>query len=138
MTDNKTKFKDRLEGCPEWSREMLNPKLVEKQELTDADIQVIIDAHNERLHLFHRLEKVDPETLEGRAELRAGAARLEELEFKMQEGWKFPQSRDHHTWWYQIPHCRCPRLDNRDNFGTGQRFVARDCPVHRHNVVETT
>lgn len=136
MTDTKTKFKDKLEGCPEWSREMLNPKLVAKQELTEENIQAIIAAHNERLRLFHRLKKVDPKTEEGLDELRQGAMRLEELEFEMQDAWGFPRSKDHHTWWYELPYCRCPWLDNRDNFGVDQRIIRADCPVHgNENVV---
>lgn len=127
---SKRRFLDKLEGCPEWSRHNLNPKLVEKQQLTEENIQTIIDLHNERLHMFHHLKKVDPNTEEGRAELREAAKTLEELEYGMQEAWGFPRSRDHHTWWYEIPHCRCPRSDNRDMFGIDQRYIRKNCPAH--------
>jgi hypothetical protein len=109
---------------------MLNPKMIERQGIGEDEIQTIIDLHNERLHLFHRLKKVDPETAEGRAELREGVKTLEKIEYGMQEAWGFPQSRAHHTWWYEIPHCCCPRSDNRDMFGVDQRFIRRNCPAH--------
>lgn len=130
MMETKRKFLDKLEGCPEWTKEMLNPKLVEKQELTEENIQAIIDLHNRRLHLFHHLKKLDPETAEGRTELREAAKTLEEIEYDMQTEWNFPQSRSHHSWWYEIPHCRCPYYDNRDAWGTDQRYIRPDCPVH--------
>lgn len=126
----KRKFLDKLEGCPEWSRDHLNPKLAEKQGLTDDDVETIIDLHNDRLHLFHHLKKVDPETAEGRAEVREAVTTLEALEYDLQTAWGFPQSRSHHTWWYDLPHCKCPYYDNRDAFGVDQRFVRPDCPAH--------
>lgn len=130
MMTPKRRFLDKLEGCPEWDRRLLNPKLVEKNELTEEDIQAIVNLHNDRLHLWHRLNKLDPTTPEGRAELREGVQLTENIEFDLQKAWKFPQSRSHHTWWYQIPHCQCPYYDNRDSFGTDVRYIKPSCPAH--------
>jgi len=137
MTDEKTKFKDKLEGCPETTRDMLNSALIEEQELSEENIQAIIYAHNEREHLFHRLRKIDPWSREGNAELRRGVDRLEELEFAMQAAWKFPQRREYHRWWHRIPHCQCRGMSIYEKFDLNQRAIHANCPAHGRPLTET-
>lgn len=56
--------------------------------------------------------------------------RCETLEFKMQECWKFDLSVDHHTHWFNLPKCKCPRLDNYDLLGCSKRVYNYSCPIH--------
>ena len=50
---------------------------------------------------------------------------IEDLEFRMQRLWGFPQDRNRHRYWYE-----CPKLDNYDNLGTEYRLWSFDCPIH--------
>jgi hypothetical protein len=53
-----------------------------------------------------------------------------DIEFKMQELWGFEQSSKFHRFWLDIPGCICPRMDNRDLYGTHKRVISSSCPIH--------
>ena len=54
---------------------------------------------------------------------------LEALEYDMQRVWGFRQDINCHTWWYRVPNCNCPKMDNADPLMPG-RIIREDCPVH--------
>lgn len=54
---------------------------------------------------------------------------IEDIEFTLQGLWKFERSKDHHTHWIDIEGCTCPKMDNRNHWGTG-RLTVSDCPWH--------
>lgn len=63
-------------------------------------------------------------------ELHADPVQLiEDMEFTLQGLWKFDRSVNHHTHWIGIKGCTCPKMDNRDHWGTG-RITISDCPWH--------
>ena len=110
---------------------ILNSKLVEKQQLSEEDIKELINLHEVRETLFSLAGQLSPDDYEeDRMILRTYAVLLESLEYNMQRVWKFEQNRNFHSWWYQMPHCSCPHLDNVDRFGTDQRVYLTSCPVH--------
>ena len=55
---------------------------------------------------------------------------LENIEYKMQEIFGFPQNRKFHRYWLKIPTCICPKLDNYEYYGTQFRLTTNDCPIH--------
>ena len=103
----------------------LNPGLILQQGIGVRAIKVLRKLHIKRLQMFEKMEK-----LSTREELHPYVKKLELLEFAMQRAWKFKQDRDFHTWWYQAPHCNCPKMDNVDSFGVGQRIYSSDCILH--------
>lgn len=115
-----------FEEIKETLKGTLNPGFIKKQNRTEKDIDIIAE-HHAHLHLlFAEIEALDPKTtnLSGYADL------VEQMEFALQEAWGFDINRDYHSWWYKVPHCKCPRMDNEDNYGTQYRIIRGDCPVH--------
>lgn len=63
-------------------------------------------------------------------ELHADPVQLmEDIEFTLQSLWKFDRSVNHHTHWIEIKGCKCPKMDNREHWGTG-RITVSDCKWH--------
>ena len=119
--DLDVKYKDQVESH-------LNPSLVLKQKLTQEDIDEIKRLHVIRLELFDYMRK--PEVARDRDLLRHCVQGMEDIEFCMQMAWKFDKDRSKHTWWYQVPNCECPMIDNHDLFGIDRRIINQDCPCH--------
>jgi len=102
-----------------------NSFLVKKQGLSEEEVKLIVLKHEEREKVFEQMERIeDPRMLHSFASL------VELIEFELQKLWKFPQDAQQHCWWFRVPHCRCPKLDNAERVGTGQRVINGDCPVH--------
>ena len=62
------------------------------------------------------------------------AAKIEQIEFKLQRLWGFPESQLHHRYWSQLSMCLCNAnsMDNTDDFGY-RRTIRLDCPIHSVN-----
>lgn len=54
---------------------------------------------------------------------------IEDIEFTLQGLWKFDRDVNYHTHWIDIKGCTCPKMDNRDHWGTG-RITSSDCKWH--------
>lgn len=107
----------------------LNPYHVEKQDLSKGDVAKIIMLHNEKDMLFSEMELLDSDD----PSLRSYAKKIEDLEFRMQDAWKWDRDATKHTHWFQAPHCTCPSMDNWDEqvYGVGgRRWITGGCPLH--------
>jgi len=105
--------------------ETLSESLVMKQKLEPKDIIELKAIHIIRLNLFDMFEA---ETTPARQ--RKIVPLMEELEFRLQKVWKFEQDRNKHSWWFQVPHCTCPKIDNWEGCSVGRRIINSACPVH--------
>lgn len=106
---------------------MLNRLLVKNQGLSKKDVLELQDLHGVRARLFDAMGELDPE--KDRDSLRLYADLLQSLEFDMQRVWKFDQDPEFHSWWYRVPHCKCPKMDNADPIFFN-RIISMDCPIH--------
>lgn len=106
----------------------ISPNLVATQGLKIFEIVKIKCIHGLRLQLFDYMETLNPTT--DKATLKVCAEIVEAIEFGLQKAWHFSDNRNYHSWWCQVPHCKCPRLDNQDRIGTDQRIINETCPVH--------
>lgn len=53
------------------------------------------------------------------------------LEYRLQELWKFPQDPKFHRYQTHIKGCTCPKLDNAELVGyDADRYRTSDCPWH--------
>lgn len=109
------------------TKEDLNPILIARQELKEEDLDKIVELHGELHQVFDEMEAETPENV---TRLRQLAIVVKQLEFDLQDAWGFPKDEDWHSWWFQVPHCRCPNLDNWDLIGTKLRITTQICPVH--------
>ena len=108
----------------------LNERLVEQQELNEDDVRLIKEIHEERENVFVLMEACDPDTEAGRAMLSGYASEVERIEFRLQAAWKFEQNKLYHSWWYRVPHCGCPKMDNSEMVGADRRIHVANCPIH--------
>ena len=58
--------------------------------------------------------------------------KMEELEYKLQKNWNFPQNKLFHTWWNSFEDCTCPKMDNLERFGYDKIYNYK-CPFHKHS-----
>ena len=110
----------------------LNQRLIEKQELTEQDVEELETLHEYRARMFDKMANLDPTDDEDKDTLKLYSQLLESLEYNMQRVWKFSQDKDYHTWWYKVPYCTCPKMDNGDPLYFGARIIRHDCPIHNH------
>ena len=104
----------------------LNPLLIARQKLNNDDLDKIVELHGELHEVFDEMEKNEHDV----PKLRNLALVVKQLEFDLQEAWGFDKNEDWHSWWFQVPHCTCPNLDNFDLIGTRLRIINDGCPVH--------
>lgn len=106
---------------------MLNKNLIKSQGLSDDDVLELVRLHEVREKLFDSMDKLDP--IKDNDSLRLYAKLLESLEYNMQRVWKFEQNPEFHTWWFKVPHCTCPKMDNADPIYIHRLYHA-GCPIH--------
>lgn len=104
---------------------VISVQLAERQGLTQDAVNAIELLHRFKDDMFDLCRNVYVDGESGGFVLA-----LEQIEFSMQRLWEFEESSAHHTWWYQIPGCTCPKLDNQDMMGIDQRIISCDCPFH--------
>lgn len=103
---------------------MINKKLAEELGLSEKVKFNINSLHKYRDRIFKRMEdSVDKE------ELRSLDLTLDRVEFTLQRLWGWKPDRNYIKFWNR-PKCRCPRLDNEDNYPYGYYTVMMDCPLH--------
>lgn len=47
----------------------------------------------------------------------------------LQRAYGFKESANHHRFW-RMSGCKCPVMDNEDNFGTEYKIINKSCPIH--------
>lgn len=102
----------------------LNRLLIKRQGCTVETVEKLKQVHYERMGVIKRMEETDDPVA-----LQVLNKSIIEIDFKLQELWGFPQDPNYHRWW-EVPKCKCPKLDNSDNYGTKYRIIRGDCPVH--------
>lgn len=102
----------------------LNGTLALRQKLTITRVNEIKKFHVARNGLFHAAELLAEQ---GRyEEVRLLQDAMHEVEFKLQELWGFDKDKDRHTFWYRLPHCACPKMDQMP----GRHTINLNCPIH--------
>ena len=108
----------------------LSPGLALKQEMTAEDIEKVKALHVKLHNLFIEITKCSDET-----KYPQYVKQVEDIEYEMQDAWKFERDVNRHSWWYKIPHCVCPVLDNIDSWGLPRRVISGVCPMHGKGLV---
>ena len=103
---------------------ILNPHLLRQQNIDEKQKEVIVKLHLDKEALFKEFE--DYEKLSNE-EIHELILEVEDLEFFMQDAWGFPQNKDFHTHWRDVPHCTCSI--HFQPFGKGKHYDD-SCPIH--------
>ena len=102
---------------------ILNQKLVKQQNLSPKDIDLLQDLHKE-------MQILKDKPLSEITDIPEYIAQIENLEYAMQDAWKFTRDKTYHTHWFTDPKCLCPKLDNFDLRGVNRRIITTSCPLH--------
>lgn len=103
---------------------LLNENLLEKQKVTEDNIEKIRLLHIQKLELFDKMNEESDSI-----KLRDFAKEFEGIEFKLQALWNFPINKNYHEW-YTVPKCSCPKMDNKEYRGTEFRIYNQECLIH--------
>ncbi len=108
----------------------LNETLMEKQKVTPEQKNELIRLHGKLNNEFRiAKELIDIDRLTEPA-IEAITHEVKNIEFQMQDNWNFERDENKHKYWYRIPGCLCPVMDNDDAWGTRYHVVNNDCPYH--------
>lgn len=102
----------------------LNSNLIEKQKISDKTIETLKELHVKKLEVFEEMKASSDKRI-----LRQLAKKVTILEFLLQKHWKFDLNENYH-YWCQVPHCQCPKMDNRDLYGTPYKIINQNCIIH--------
>lgn len=102
----------------------LNIRLVKKQELSADTIEMLKMTHVMRAMIFKVMNNTDNVSI-----LKRFARMFENLEYLQQELWGFKKDSNYH-YWFEVPKCSCPSLDNRDCNGSEMKIIDLKCTIH--------
>jgi hypothetical protein len=103
----------------------LNKRWIKDKGIDESGVAKLEKIHAKRINLFNRIEKeTDNE------KLYEMAKEIDEIDFELQDGWGFDRDKRYHTWWYRMPKCKCPVMDNQELVGTEMRIIDSSCPLH--------
>ena len=108
---------------------VMNKGLLDSQNCW-GNLKKIKELHIKRYELYDKINsEVDSKKLEMLGKDST------ELEFQLQELWNFKRDINFHRFW-DLPKCRCPKLDNDDTYPFGFYVVSGDCPLHGYVVTQ--
>lgn len=122
-------FRLRKSSVRNYAREVsqvaLNQRLIEKQGLTPGEVARLAEVHAEKGQVMLAMDStLNP------VKLKKLAKRATQLEFTLQDIWKFKRDRSMHRW-FEVPGCCCPFYDNMDRLGkTIDGIYSEHCLVH--------
>ncbi len=111
----------------EYSSYALNHHLLDRQDAWH-NLDNLIKVHKEKLDIFQRMKNT---TKINKKRLRKLAREVRDKEFELQRLWGFPEDINYHMFW-DVPHCDCPSIDNRERWGRAESIISADCPIHGH------
>lgn len=105
----------------------INPLMLDKQNCWDK-LEDIKHLHEVKYLLMVEMDSSNSSGM-GSDVLKTYAKLITEVEFKLQDAWGFPRNNDYHRFW-DLPGCKCPKMDNDDRWPTGYYVINGDCPIH--------
>jgi hypothetical protein len=103
---------------------VLNAKLIERQGLTQEDVNELKKLHLQRISLEHQMTNARSE------DLKILFSQWESLQFALQSTWKFPEDINYHPS-HRLPQCSCGAImDNNERNGTPYKVSSSDCLIH--------
>ena len=103
----------------------LNERLILQQNLSESEVEQILRLHEYKLTVRATMRALPSDN----PKIKAYAADLEQIEFLLQDAWKFERNINYHKFW-EAPHCTCPKMDNDDAWPSGYYVRNLSCPVH--------
>ena len=105
----------------------INKALVAEKNVSDETLETIKDLHIDRHIIEGMMKACDP--IMANTRLRELNEKWHKVQFELQEAWGFPLKKDWHRYWWSLPHCDCPKMDNADAFPF-RSYISPVCPIH--------
>lgn len=105
----------------------LNYEMLKRQKCTSADIKGILRLAKKKRDLYKEMYTAALQN--DSRKLKKFAKEATEIEYAMQTHWHFKKDKRFHRFW-EMPGCRCPKMDNADAWPTGYYIKSADCPIH--------
>jgi hypothetical protein len=102
----------------------LNKNLVQKQNLSQVEVDYIKNLHIKSYEICKEIKKTDDTS-----KLKQLASEWEENQFLLQIAWGFNPDRNYHKFW-ELPKCDCPSMDNDDKYPYGNYYKSGGCLLH--------
>ena len=103
----------------------LNERMILQQNLSESEVAEILRLHEYKLTVRARMRALPSDN----PKIKAYAKDLEQIEFLLQDAWKFERNINYHKFW-EVTHCTCPKMDNDDVWPSGHYVRNFECPVH--------
>lgn len=101
----------------------LNEDLMNRQNCLE-NLELIKMVHETKLDLYDLIQKEKNLKV-----IKEHVLNIQECEFELQRLWKFDINANYHRFW-ETPGCKCPKMDNYDNLGSGFKIISPDCAYH--------
>ena len=103
----------------------INTTLIKENKLTKKDIVDLIITYREIDNVIELANK--NKNLKNPGSGIEYSKKIEKLEFKLQELWKFSKDAKKHRFWNTFNNCSCPKSDNKFSF---DRVINDSCIFH--------
>jgi len=81
--------------------------------------------HLKRFEIYDLMKKTDSSQ-----RLIQLSKKVTKIEFKLQKLWGFKANIKFHRW-FDVPKCKCSKLDNEENIGSNFKIITNSCPIHQ-------
>lgn len=105
----------------------INLHLLRKQK-AECNLDKIVDLYITKNSIFEKMQELEP-IPKNKIKLIMLSYESIEVEKKLQYLWNFAYNENYFRFW-EIPHCTCSSLENRDNYPTGPYWYSQDCIIH--------
>lgn len=105
----------------------INKNLVKQQDITDVTLEKIKLKHGVKRFFLNWLATInvadEPQTTKTLLDC------ITDIEYSLQDLWGFPKNSNYHKFW-DLPQCKCPKMDNEDRYPGGYYVINGSCPLH--------
>lgn len=105
----------------------LNPRMAIAQGVNDDQLAALRASHLLRREIFDLAK----ENVTNTFALEMLANVFTALETEQQKLWNFKPDPNYHRF-FDLPGCKCPKIDNAEAVGTSTKIYSNDCPIHGH------
>lgn len=102
----------------------LNPNLLMLRKINKQDFETLKHLHRQQFEVYELMENTDD--VQKLKELNKLTTKIQ---YEMQKAWHFRKNKNRH-YWYNVPKCDCPKLDNQERLGTPFRIINQSCIIH--------
>jgi hypothetical protein len=107
----------------------LNYEMLKRQKCTSDEIRLILSLAKDKRKLYKEMYTAALQN--DSRKLKLLAKKVTQIEYTLQLLWHFKRDKKFHRFW-EMPGCKCPKMDNAEAWPTGYYTISGNCPIHGH------